>query len=396
MKLLVSTVAPYSWAKLNKHGKAVEQGQFIESAFLNTIPRNISSVIGVAPAAFTTYHQVVIPTKKRSNMLAAVPYALEESLSEDIDQLHFTVMDWKPGTPVRVAIISREILAGWIEVFAEAGVKLDKIVPEHALLPIHPDSDATLVKQSDQQFVIKTAPFQSFSCDSDALEFWWKDEENRQLKIGVSNQVLAGELIEQGGEHISHWDIGVDFVSWLNHAPALLKSAPSLLHTEFEPEHLKPGSNWLNVAASLAVCALLLMGASNWVEAARLQQRYEASQHAIRALFEEAFPGEEYLEQPRRQIASLLSISADDPADEMFQFLLEVTASTAPAYNAEIEEINYRDQQLQMGVSVPNFSALEQLTARINARQGLQAALISSGARDKRVTGQIKIVSRAN
>lgn len=364
----------------------------MDAAFLNTIPREVTTIMGVAPADSTTFHQVEIPTKKRSSMLAAVPFALEDYLSEEIDQLHFTVMDWIPDGPVQVAVISRETLKGWLETFNAAGVKLDAIIPEHALLPIHPDSNATLVRQSDDQYVIKTSPYFSFCCDHDAIEHWWRDEQNRMLNIAVNDQDFAAELINQGGEHVSHWAIGADFCSWIEHVPQQIKSAPSLLHSSFEPEHLKPGSSWLNIAAGLAACALIFLGVSQWVEAGKLQRHHDANQQAILALFKQAFPEEEYLNLPRQQIASLLSISEDQPADEMFQYLLGVSTQFALANKAELEEVNYRNQQLQIGVTAPNFAALETLTTQIDALEDLQAALISSGAREQRVSGQIKII----
>ena len=391
MKLLVSTVAPYQWVKLNKRGKPIEKGQFTEAAFLNTIHKSVTSVIGVAPADSTTFHQVDIPTKRHANMLAAVPYALEESLSEELEELHFTVMSWKPNTPAHVAVIAKKMLRQWIDTFESAGVKLDDIVPELALLPIHPSCRATIVMQGDDQFAVKSGQYNSFLCDQEAFEYWWSDAENQQTQTSVNSQELAVELKSIGGDQVSHWAIGEDFRSWLEHVPEQLDNAASLLHGEFEPEHLKPKSTWLNVAAGLAACALLLLGVSHWLEANKLQQRYVDNQQQIRTLFDEAFPGQEYLDQPRRQIASLLSISEDSPASEMFQYLLDVSAQVIPAHNAEFEEINYRNQQLQVGVSAPNFAALEQITTQINSQTGLQAALISSGARDQRVTGQIKL-----
>jgi len=393
MKLLVSTVAPYQWVKLNKQNKPVEQGQFMEAAFLNTIARDITAVIGVAPADSTTFHQIQIPTKKRSSMLAAVPFALEDSLSEEIEQLHFTVMSWTPDGPAQVAIISREKIEAWLAVFEAAGVKLDAIVAEQTLLPIHPDCSTTLVKQSDDCYVVKTGPYESFTCDWDTFEYWWSDEQHRQLRIAVNDQDLAAELIAQGGENVSYWGIGKQFSGWLEHVPAQLDLAPSLLHGRYEPEHLKPGSSWLNAAAGLALCALVLMGADRWIEVNALQQRYDTSQQTIRNLFDEAFPGEEYLDAPRRQIASLLSISEDLPADETFQYLLGASTEAASKNDAELDEINYRDQQIQIGVTAPNFAALEALTTQINAQQGLKAALISSGSRDQKVSGQIKIIA---
>lgn len=393
MKLLVSTIAPYRWVKLDRQDRPVERGQFIEAAFLSTIPRDISSVIGVAPVYASTFHSVDIPTRKRANLLAAIPYALEENLSEELENLHFTLCDWVPGKSAEVLVVARDTLEGWLSLFAEAGVRLDAIVPELSLLPIHRDSDATLVRLAADHYLIKTGAYQGFSCDRDAFDYWWSDEQNRALQLAVDDQAFAVELNQQGGQGVSHWAIGQTFDRWLEHAPEQLKMAPSMLQGEYEPEHLKPKSSLLNIAAGIVLAALLLLGASHWYEAARLEARLKANQQAVRDLFAQSFPGEEYLGSPRRQIASLLSISEDDPPDEMFQYLLGVSAQTAPRHGARLEEINYRDRQLQIGVSVPNFAALEKLTDEINAQADLQAVLISSGARDQRVTGQIKIAA---
>ncbi len=391
MKLLVSTIAPYHWVKLDRNDRPVERGQFIEAAFISTVPRDVGTVIGVAPAHATTFHSVDIPTRKRSNMLAAVPYALEENLSEELEDLHFTLCDWTPGQSAQVLVVARDALEGWLALFRDAGVRLDGIIPELSLVPIHPDSEATLVRTAPDQYLVKTGTYSGFCCDHEAFDYWWGDENNRSLQLAVEEQALAVELNQGGGEGVSHWGIGKDFASWLEHATGQLKSAPSMLQGDYEPEHLKPRDSLLNIAAGIAVLALLLLGASHWYEAARLDQRLQDNQQAIRALFEQAFPGEEYLDSPRRQIASLLSISEGDPVDETFQYLLGVSASAAPQHSAQLEEINYRDRQLQIGVSVPNFAALEKLTDQINAQADLQAVLISSGARDQRVTGQIKI-----
>lgn len=391
MKLLVSTIAPFIWVKLDKHDRPIDKGQFIEAAFLNTYSKQVRSVIGVAPSESTVFQQVDVPTKNRSNMLAALPYALEDTLSEDIEQLHFTVLDWVPGGAVKVAVIAHRTLGDSIQEFEDAGVTLDAILSEYSLLPIHPDCDVTIIKQSDDKLLVKQSIYSSFTLDQDAFNDWWAVKDNRSLRIAVNDQALAVELKSQGGEFVNHWAIGSDFRSWLEKAPEQLKTAGSLLHDRYEPEHLKPNNRFLNMGAGLALLALLALGASNWIQANKLQMQTDANQQTIRGMFEKVFPGEEYLDRPRRQIASLLSISEDQPASELFQYLLSISAEVIPDNGAEIEELNYRDEQMQMGVSAPNFASLDQITAQINAREDIQAALISSGTRDQRVTGQIKI-----
>lgn len=395
MKLLVSTVAPYAWVRLDKHDRPIEKGQFMEAAFLNTFSREVTSVIAVAPAVSATIHRISIPTKNRANMLAALPFTLEDSLSEDLEHLHFTVLNWIPGGELDVMVIARDTVKRWIELFADAGVKLDALISEYALLPIHPDCTTTIVKQSDDQFIVKTDPSMAFVLDRDAFDDWWALESNQQLAAGVNDQALALELKAKGGTQVSHWAIGDDFRSWLEQVPGQVKQAVSILQGEFEPLHLKPGNTLLTTAATLVLLALAALGVSNWVEAEHLQQQLDANQQTIRSLFDEAFPGEEYLDRPRRQIASLLSISEDQPASEMFQYLLSVAAEVVPENQAELEEVNYRDEQMQLGVSAPDFSTLDKMTAQINAREDIQAALISSGTRDRGVVGQIKLMRRA-
>jgi len=396
MKLLVSTVAPYTWVRLDKHGKPMDKGQFIEAAFLNTFPKKVKSVIAVAPADASTFHRVEIPTKNRSNMLAALPYALEDKLSEDLDQLHFTVIGWVPGGAVDVVVIAREKLATWIQLFADAGVVLDAVIAEHSLLPIHPDCDATIVKQNEDRLVVKTAASRSFTLDRETFDDWWSDEAHRALKIAVNDQPLAIELKESGGDFVSHWAIGDDFRSWLEQAPQLLKSAPSLLQGEFEPAHLKPNSRLLNAGALITFLTLLAMAGSNYWQAERLQAQVDANQQQTRSLFEAAFPDQEYLDRPRRQIASLLSISEDQPASELFAYLTGIAADVLLKNNAELEELNYRNEQMQIGLSAPNFAALDNITAQLNMRDDIRAALISSGTRDQGVSGQIKLARVGN
>ncbi|MEE9447489.1 MAG: type II secretion system protein GspL, partial [Arenicellales bacterium] len=391
MKLIVSTVAPYPWLKLDKNGRPVDKGQFNEKAFLNTFPKEIQSVIGVAPAGSSTFHSVKIPSKRLANIQAAVPYALEESLSEDLDELHFTILDWAPDQPTQVSVIAKQMLKRWVETFSDAGVSLDAIVPELSLLPIHPSSEASVIEQSTGQYAVKINVFNGFACDQETFDYWWSDEANRELNIAVNDKGLAETLKQSGGEKISHWPIGEGFQSWLEHAPDQLNLKHSFLQNAFEPEHLKPKSTWLNVAAGIAAGALILLGASQWFEVNKLQQRYDANQQEIRALFDESFPDQEYLDAPRRQIASLLSISEDNPASEMFQYLLSIATEIMPAHQAKFDEINYRDQQLQVGISAPNFATLEAITTELNKIPDLQAALISSGSTDSGVTGQIKI-----
>ena len=84
-------------------------------------PAKIEEVIGVAPGEAIVTRAVSIPGKRRGQIESALPYSLEEHLTEDVDNLHFTLMQWEPGKDAHAAVVSREQLRQWIESFRLVG-----------------------------------------------------------------------------------------------------------------------------------------------------------------------------------------------------------------------------------------------------------------------------------
>ncbi len=391
MKLLISTEAPHQWAKLDKKGMAVDKGELNDESFLSMVPKGITSIIGVLPGELVTLHSVEVPTNRYANMLSAVPYALEEKLSEDIDNLHFSVLDWKAGQAAEVAVISKAALDKTLERFGEAGLTLDSLIPDYALLPIHAESNVMVAQVDTERYIVKQGPYQAAIMDQFALEYWWQEVDKSQ-SFTVSQRELANEMKENGGEQVSLWEIGSDFSGWLEHAPLPDTHRFSLLREGYEPEHLKPNNNVLNWAVGIAACALLLLGGSNWLELNNLKTQHQANEDEIKSLFAQAFPEQEYLDQPRRQISSLLSIDDSGDVDEKFQYLLQVVSKIVPENNALFGEINYRNSALQVGVLAPSFATLEKMTTQIDQTDGVRAALVSSGSEADKVKGQIKLI----
>ncbi len=391
MKLLISTHAPHYWVKLNNKGQPVEAGEQSDASLLSALPKGVTSVIGVIPGELVTMHSVEVPTNRYANMLSAIPYTLEEKLSEDIENLHFCVLNWKAGQPASVAVASKETIESSLQLFGDAIGQLDGIIPDYALLPIHSSNSTTVVRAQDDRYFVKQANLSTVVMDQLAFEYWWQDAD-QEASYAVNNRDLANEMKANGGERVSLWEIGENFTQWVNHAPIPDIQQYSLLRAQYEPEHLKPSNDLLNWAVGIAACALILLGGSNWFELQRLKNQHQANQDEIRALFSEAFPDQEYLGQPRRQIATLLSIDDSGGVSEQFQYLLQVVSEIAPQNQAEFLEINFRNEALQVGVTAPTFAALEQMTAQLDDSEGIRAALVSSGSEANSVKGQIKLI----
>ncbi|MFT5258589.1 MAG: general secretion pathway protein L [Saprospiraceae bacterium] len=392
MKLLISTHAPYYWAKLNSKGALTEKGEVTDGSFLKLILKGITSIVGVVPGEKVTLHSVDVPTNRHANMLAAVPYTLEEKLSEDIDDLHFSVLNWKAGQAAQVAVISKQTVDSVIESFGGAANMLDSIVPDYAFLPLHSNGSATVARGTGDRYFLKEGEFKTAVMDEFAFKYWWQSVD-LHASFAVNNRDLANEMKTNGGEDVNLWDIGENFTDWLKHGPLPDIQKISLLREAYEPAHLKPKNTLLNWSVGLAACALLSLGVSNWVELERMKDKYQANELEIKSLFAKTFPDQEYLDQPKRQIATLLSIDVSGGSQEIFQFLLEKVMQVAPQNKASFLEINFRNQALQVGVTAPNFAALEKMTSQIDEAAGVRAALVSSGSEANKVKGQIKLIA---
>lgn len=110
------------------------------------------SVIVLVPAASVLTTTADIPVRGGSRLLAALPYALEEQLADDIDKLHFAAGARHESGKLPVAVVSLEQMQKWLEVLAEAGISAAKIIPENHGLAVIPGTMSLLVADDQLMF----------------------------------------------------------------------------------------------------------------------------------------------------------------------------------------------------------------------------------------------------
>ena len=93
-------------------------------------------LIVIAPSSDVLLTKVTIPSKNRQRLLQAIPYALENDLSEEIEQLHFAIDYHTDQSTTAVAVISRERLDSWLERFHALELQPLAIFPELLCLPL--------------------------------------------------------------------------------------------------------------------------------------------------------------------------------------------------------------------------------------------------------------------
>ena len=404
MKLFIQLDVPHTWLILGPKNQVRDRGT-APNLLDYRVPRKVETVIGVANGELVGCHSVTIPGKRKSHVEAALPFALEDRISDNVEDLHFKLLAWQSGEPAHAAVVSRDLVSQWIEEFRSFGIYLDAIVPDYMLLPLHSKSEITVARVSANRICVRQGRYSGFSLDGEGFKFWWDSMDKTGRSIAVNDLEFAKNLsrdIESDGDSVgapvkvTHWDIGEYFDQWLSSSlfSENLEEL-NLLAGRFAPTHQRKSVSLLRVAAAVALFAVVGYWSMLVYESRTLEARMAEIDRDVRSLFSEYFPGEPYLGRPRDQVESLIARSRASAADDTgFQFYLNTVSRVAPRFGAVVEEVSYRDNAMVVICTVKDLASLDTIQRAFNQIDSISAELVSSGARDGKINGRFRLVAQ--
>ena len=108
-------------------------------------PLNLAAAAGggvrtvvLATATQVLFTEPELPPGSGLKLARAVPFALEEQLTEDIDKLMFAIGRRGDAGRTPVAVVSRDIMQGWMSRLADAGITPAAMYPDMSLMPPNP------------------------------------------------------------------------------------------------------------------------------------------------------------------------------------------------------------------------------------------------------------------
>ena len=84
-------------------------------------------------------------------MRAALPFALEEQVADEIENLHFAPGARRPGGDLPVVVVAHDRMSAWLDRLRDAGIRPARLVPEDHGLAFVPNTLSLLV--ADDQVV---------------------------------------------------------------------------------------------------------------------------------------------------------------------------------------------------------------------------------------------------
>jgi general secretion pathway protein L len=121
------------------------------------------AVIVLVPATTVLTTTVDIPIRGGSRLQTALPFALEEHLADDVENLHFASGTRRDSGLLPVAVVAHTYMQDWLEQLSDAGITPSRIVPENYGLARIPGTLSLLVDGqqimfndgADNEFVIQ-------------------------------------------------------------------------------------------------------------------------------------------------------------------------------------------------------------------------------------------------
>jgi general secretion pathway protein L len=356
-------------------------------------------VVALAPASHILLAEPELPPGSGVRLARAVPFALEEQLTEDVDQLAFSIGRRRPSGHTPVAVVARATLQGWIAQLAAAGIDPVAIYPDISLVPDNPGH--TVLWLEGARLAVRRPGMLAFAVELTPVT-------EALVVAGVIPDPLAEP--PRPGEEPAPLESAVLYVTredWmrvqdevqalapmfaslkvqvLNDGPLpwLARSladteAVNLLQGEFA-RSTDYNARWLRwrTAAMLAGGLLFAHIAAAMIQIHQANHETLALDTEIAQIFQQVMPAEK-MQDPRRQMQTRLDrIRHSGPGPEYFLHALEVLAgalSTAP--NTRIDSLSYREQALDLRVTAPSLTALSQLSQQVS-KQGLTADIQSS------------------
>jgi general secretion pathway protein L len=403
---------PVEWLIVDQSGAphgVIEHGDLQDAARAAQGKR----VIALVPGTNVLRTFVEIPIRNQAKLMQAIPFAMEDLLAGNIDDLHFAAGKRDESGRLPVAAVQRLKMEAWLEQIS--AVELD-------LLGVYTDGDAlgdmpntTILLVEEQRATIRSVNGHIASSDLvaiDALIDLWltrhrrtDDEElpppiNLLLYVTPDCEETLQPIIDRLRPQVETFDImtlpdgGLPRMA----AQSVVSPGINLLQGSYAPRSTLSAywPVWRLSAALLAgLCSALLV--SKILEISQLKRQAEGLDQSIEQALRYAFPEISEVRDARAlfdsKLRSMGNVSSAASGTGFLSTLDSVAGAVAALKEstATIESISYRSGAMELKVAAPNVETLDKIRASISQGSGLQAEIQSANPDGEMIRGRLQI-----
>jgi len=196
IRLPLADHEPVFWAILATDA-LIASGELNSPSELSQLSERAASreVVCFVSSKAVSLRQVTVPSGNSRhmtrNLSRIVPFALEDELASDIDDLHFA---WPPKaktSPLPVAVVAHSQMQTWQGWLTDAHIKCNQLIPDVFAMPYQPNAWQAMYFGYDR--IVRTGPWSGFTVEASLFQH-------------VANPMVAELLAQQGAPaHILHY-----------------------------------------------------------------------------------------------------------------------------------------------------------------------------------------------
>ena len=402
-----------TWSLVNNAGELttmISQGSLEDATALADNHRAVILLDNTAVHVNT----VKLPIKNRQKLMRAVPFALEEQLADDIDDLHFVAGKPSPDNIVPVAAIKHETLKNIINIFKQAGIDPVAIIPDTLCLTASSKQWSILFhgnKLNVQFDTFKGGEFDKNIISKLLTSNLEQQAENLPEKVILftpednaedgDDKKAIDELISTISSCLND-DIEFVNVSYNTHPLVIYcgqyqKAMPlNLLQDAYKPKQ-KGNIDWRRwrLAASLAIFFLCLHLGSASVQYYDLLEKNNQLSSQINKIYKNTFPQTKKIVNARVQMEQKLNKLKGTSSNTSSGDVVELLASSASALSTEksitLQSISFRNNRMDIELTGTNLQAVESLNKKLNNQKSIKAEIVTSSSEKNQVKSSIRI-----
>lgn len=394
--------ATLSWLRLRAGAAEPEQGQS-RLADVALLARPRERVLGIVPGERVTLHRVRIPARSRAAQLQALPFALEEHLSEDLEAVHIAAGPRLPGGERLAAVVSHRDMQAWQ---AALDLPWTAWIPETLLMPPNPTGDAIRVQVQGQRVVLQMPAAEAVVFPLDGLGWWLEqlaiDPPIEAIVPAVTTETQSEQrpaLHWQGPAELippavaARWAVSVDDSlprGLVDLAPALLRPPPlNLLTGPYAPAGFEP-ELWRRwrwpVAMAAGVAGVWLFALV--LEVAQLQTEVRRMDLGIEQVFTQTLPDEPLID-PVRQFQQRLQAAGGSVGQAgLVARRLGQAVPVLQRAGGEVQQLRAEDGRLEIEIELPDIATLDRLRQALTTPQA-QVRILSAESGDSGVRARL-------
>jgi general secretion pathway protein L len=343
-----------------------------------------------------------LPRASFARLARAVPYALEERLTEDVESSHFALGNYKEGETA-VLVVACACMNAWLEALKTAHIEPHVVMPDFLAVPWIPGAYCVAIE--DGLALARTGEQSGFAVEADALVTYLRTalaDADRPLPKALHIYVSDESVIETSQDAVAGLDIPVEWHRLQEGLlPYLLEGTKgpqptlNLLQGPYAHQN-KDRNTWRpwRVALVMSVLALLAYGAREFIETARLEAAQRNYAERMLSVFRDTFPEARRVINPEVQMRHQLEeLRAQHgyAGDGFLALLADAVEPFDEFRGVELEQLAYQDNQLDLALRADNVQVLDDLKRALQRGGEVEVEILSASAQGRSVQSRVRI-----